>query len=101
MDDRYDSMVETYKSFKSLNIKMNHFSKWWDLRGRNPTEYGVTLRELFEMYHKIKTDFTYVNPGEIKKLLGTDIRKKDLRLNHHYELIYLWEYQLPRRYFRV
>jgi hypothetical protein len=70
MDDRYDSMVETYKSFKSLNIKMNHFSKWWDLRGRNPTEYGVTLRELFEMYHKIKTDFTFVNPGEIKNLLG-------------------------------
>jgi hypothetical protein len=70
MDDRYDSMVETYKSFKTLNTKLINFSKWWDSRGRNPTEYGVTLRELFEMYHKIKTDFTYVNPGEITGLLG-------------------------------
>ena len=67
-DDRYDSMVEKYKTFKSLNTKLRNFEKWWEKRGNNPTEYGVSIRELFEIYYKIKTDFEYVPIDTISKL---------------------------------
>ena len=70
MDDRYDLMVETYKSFRSLVRKLVNFDKWWDKRGENPTEYGVSIRELCEIYFKLKKDFDYVNVGEISDLLG-------------------------------
>jgi hypothetical protein len=69
-DDRYDSMVETYKSFKSLVRKLVNFDKWWDVKGETPTEYGVSIRELCEIYFKLEKDFDYVNPGEITNLLG-------------------------------
>lgn len=68
-DENYDLMVDTYKSFKSLRTKVNNFSKWWNKRENVGTEYNVPLNELFEIYNKLKKDFSYIPVGMITDLL--------------------------------
>jgi hypothetical protein len=79
-DERYDSMLDKVKSFRTLDTRLSNVGKWWNKRRNNPTDYDMRIGELLELYFKIKKDFNYLSPGEINNLFNftDDIKLKKI-----------------------
>jgi hypothetical protein len=83
----YYFMLEKYKSFNSLQARLNSVSEWWEKRRNNPTDYNVSIDELLNIYLKLKKDFVNLSPNEIDNLSTyfNDVKfKKILDGNYKY-----------------